>query len=113
MLAIYKLFCFMTSSSTGAFEHGPPSTPIQKLQYIEFQEADERWLIYSGGCCIPPGGSDASTVLSIYSNKKIKFYRLNPFAKQSTSMFNPLVPFGSRIVDFMYLPAVRCQSFQY
>ena len=97
-------------SSTGPPELGAPSLPIQKLQSIMFGEINERWLIYSGGCRTPPEGSDPSHVLSLYVTKKKgggemlkSMFRFG----SSGPMFNPLVPFGSRIVDFMYLPTDR------
>ena len=89
-------------SSTGSLELGPPSLPIQKLQRIVFGETKETWLIYSRGCRTPPEGSDPSHVLSLY------------VAKKSGTVLKSLVPFGSRIVDFMCLPtdkALRGQLF--
>ena len=90
-----KVCCLilLMCSSTGAPEHGTPSLPIQKLQRIKFREINERWLIYSGGCRTPPEGSDPSHVLSLYVAKK-----------KGGEMLKSLVPFGSRVVDFICLP---------
>ena len=75
-------------------EDKPDCPPIQTLQHITFQEAGDQWLIYSGGYHTPSEGSNASHVLSIYST--------------NNKNFKPLEPFGSGIVDFMYLPSMRC-----
>ena len=92
---VISWYCFM-HSSTGASKQSPPSIPVQKLQCMLFGEIQETWLIYSGGCRIPPEGSDLSHILSIYVIKK-----------SGGEMLKSLVPFGSRIVDFMCLPTVR------
>ena len=88
--------------STAVPEQSPSSTPIQKLQHIIFKNIEETWLIYSGGCHTPPEGSDPSHVLSLYVVKK-----------NNAESVRSLVPFGSRIVDFVSIPAETLKERQF
>ena len=85
------------------FTGGPGDMPsILGVQPVVFPESDELWLVYTGGCDTPPEGSKASHVLSLCAVKK------------NTYTCTPLIPFQSRVANFLYLPTdtkERCQTF--
>lgn len=77
--------------STGSSDINNVCSPIiTKLRSAFFYKSAtnlDRWIIYSGGCSSLPDGVDSSCVLSIFFAQERKF--------------NLVVPFDSRVVDFM------------
>ena len=76
-----------------AITSGPPSDDVSlvtKCGRIVFERSDMIWLLYTGGCSFLPEAVNPSHIISVHS------------AKENISQ--SLMPFGSRVVDFMGLP---------